>query len=375
MAKAAGNGYSSRPTDTAPVVDSTARARRQMMHDDVDAQLIGQTLQLKLPQPHPRAIAATAIRGDGQPCGMRIAHSADIAPPVADCPHREGGGVAAHADTHPSGVGRQIIDAIRHRTAKFLDQEIMHPDFLGLPLGTPYTAGVLEIPDKLLLLCVDRDHRLARGQRHPHAVVEMVELGVAIGMGRPLAGLAIGLQAELLLMQEFTDQGAADPVTLSHQRPRQLRQAFACPSQRRHGVAACAGLDQRQQIGHQHGILRHTLLAPATVAAHAPQVQQFAGGHFLQAPPNRARGNPGGARHRGDAAIPSRFGLCCRQYAPRPLVQMVRKGCVAFANRSDIDHPLPVTTSALQGNRSSRHKPSADSVIFGRGLSIARVAP
>ena len=42
------------------------------MHDDVDVQFTGKALEFAFPQPHPRAIAAAAIRSDGQPLGVRI---------------------------------------------------------------------------------------------------------------------------------------------------------------------------------------------------------------------------------------------------------------------------------------------------------------
>ena len=55
-----------------------AGARWQVMHDDVDAQFIGKALEFAFPQPYPRAIAAAAIRSDGQMLGARIANPADV---------------------------------------------------------------------------------------------------------------------------------------------------------------------------------------------------------------------------------------------------------------------------------------------------------
>jgi hypothetical protein len=118
-----------------------AGARWQVMHDEVDAQFIGKALEFAFPQPHPRAMAAAAIRSDGQPLGARIANPADIMPPTADCLHRERRGIAAHANTDPAGVACGLVDAIRHGTAEFLDQEVMH---LGFALRTPCAAGILE---------------------------------------------------------------------------------------------------------------------------------------------------------------------------------------------------------------------------------------
>jgi len=154
------NGYSSGPTATAPVVDSTAGPGRQMMHDDVDAQLVGKVLQLTLPEPQARAVASAAIGGDHQPRGVRVASAADLGPPAADRLHGERRGVVVHADADPSGIGREIVDAIRHRPAQVLDQEVMHPDLLWLAPRTPRLTGILEVAHKLLLLGIHRDHRL-----------------------------------------------------------------------------------------------------------------------------------------------------------------------------------------------------------------------
>ena len=88
----------------------------------------------------------------------------------------------------------------------------MHPNVLRLTCGTPFPTGVLEVSDEFLLLRIDRDHRFARGQRRGHGVVDVNELRIAIGMAVAFPGLAIGLQAELLLMQQLADHRAADPV-------------------------------------------------------------------------------------------------------------------------------------------------------------------
>src|SRR4051794_15224224 len=45
------------------------RTRREVVNGDVESHLVGKTLELKLPQPRARAIAAAAIGGDGQPGG------------------------------------------------------------------------------------------------------------------------------------------------------------------------------------------------------------------------------------------------------------------------------------------------------------------
>ena len=46
-------------------------------------------------------------------------------------------GVMVNADAHPSSVVGDIIDPVRHGTAEFLDDEVMHPHVFG---GRPWGA-------------------------------------------------------------------------------------------------------------------------------------------------------------------------------------------------------------------------------------------
>ena len=52
-------------------------------------------------------------------------------------------------------MGCEIIDAIRHGAAEFLDQEIVHAHFLPITLLAPVAASVLEIADQFLFLRID----------------------------------------------------------------------------------------------------------------------------------------------------------------------------------------------------------------------------
>jgi hypothetical protein len=68
-------------------------------------------------------------------------------------------------DAHPSGVLGDIVDAVGHGPAEFLDDEIMHPYLFGRTFGPPLAPAVLEIADQFLLLGVERDRRLTRSER------------------------------------------------------------------------------------------------------------------------------------------------------------------------------------------------------------------
>lgn len=79
---------------------------------DVDhkAALVGELLQLKLPQPHARAFRAAAVGGDGQFVGMRITPTPHAIEPGSDRLDRERGGVGGGLDADPALVGGHVID-------------------------------------------------------------------------------------------------------------------------------------------------------------------------------------------------------------------------------------------------------------------------
>ncbi len=76
----------------------------------------------------------------------------------------------------------------------------------------------------------------------------------AIGIVGAVARLAIGLQAELLLLQQLADNRGADLAPEVVEFGGQPAQALARPAQRRHRIAARVGLDQRVQIVEQTGV-------------------------------------------------------------------------------------------------------------------------
>ena len=73
------------------------------------------------------------------------------------------------ADTHPSGICGQIIDAIGHRTTELLDQKVVDPDFFRMALPAILAPIVTKIPDQFLLFGVDRDYGLLFGQSRGHS--------------------------------------------------------------------------------------------------------------------------------------------------------------------------------------------------------------
>src|SRR5208337_3551040 len=119
-----------------------------------------------------------------------------------------------------------------------LDQKIMNANFLGRALRAPFAPIVLEVADELLLLGVDRDHRLVGGERGAHLFIEVRKLRVSILVIRALARLAVGLQAVAQLLKDLPDHAMADLMPELPQLVGQPAQALASPAQRRHRIAA-----------------------------------------------------------------------------------------------------------------------------------------
>ncbi len=189
---------------------------------------------------------------------------AHLPPPTKDAGGREPRRVMIDSHTDPTLVARQIVDPVRDRLAEFLVREVMDVDFLGLSLGLPFLAGVLEFPHQLLLLRVHRHDRLLSLMKLEHLSVDVLELGVAIGMPRALPRLAIGLQAITREFQKRGDRAIRHGVVLSLKFFRQLARALARPTQRRLRMTARRRIDQRVKGCLQSRVDLGQLLATAT---------------------------------------------------------------------------------------------------------------
>ena len=113
--------------------------------------LIGEPLQLGLPEPHTGTVAATTICRDEQFLRPRIHCRAHLAPPRPDRRYRERGSVMVHAHADPPEVGADIVDAVGDGLAKFPIDEVIHANLGRMPRGVPLTASILEVAEELLL--------------------------------------------------------------------------------------------------------------------------------------------------------------------------------------------------------------------------------
>ena len=172
----------------------------------------------------------------------------------------------------------------------------------------------------------------------------MAKLRIPVGVAVALRGLAVGLQAVARIVEQFGDQGAAHLVALRLQRLRQSAHALAGPPQRRFRVAACRWFDQGFEILEQCRVLRYR--RPAS-GPRPPNPRRRAGpreggglvrGQFLQAPPDRARCNPGRHRDRRNPAVTRGERLRCRDQTTTPFVEERRHRRKPLSDGFDIDH-------------------------------------
>ena len=93
-----------------------------------------------------------------------------------------------------------------------------------------FPPAILEVPDQLLLLRVDRDHRLPLGQKRVGGRIDVLELRVTIRVAGPLLTFAGRLQPVPQLMQQPADGRRTHSPPLLCQPRGELRPTLACPA-------------------------------------------------------------------------------------------------------------------------------------------------
>jgi hypothetical protein len=128
-----------------------AGSRRKVADRDLQPDFVGQFLQLQLPQPHARSVAAPTVRCNQELTGTGVGLSTHHVPPSPDALDGERGRVMIGTHADPSSILPQIVNAIG---GVFLLGEIMHLDRFGLPLRMPFAAPILILSDLFLLFRV-----------------------------------------------------------------------------------------------------------------------------------------------------------------------------------------------------------------------------
>ncbi len=132
----------------------------------------------------------------------------------------------------------------------------------GSPCGCHSRPPLLEFPDDFLLFGVHRDHRLALFLKRRHGRVDMLELGVAVGVIAPFFRFAVALQTVPGRLQQSSHGARADGMSLSCQFVRQ--------------VALCSCTSNATATGDRHGSTGSTNRSNARTNSGSTSVDAFA---------------------------------------------------------------------------------------------------
>src|ERR1051326_8240078 len=183
-----------------------ARPRRQVTHGNGEPARVRKLLQFPFPESNPGAIASPRISSNQEGASLRVNWAAHLLPPTPNRFHCEGSCVVVNPNAHPARVSSKIVHTIGNRLSLRGNDEVVDSDRLRVPLGTPCFSWVFEVPHQLLLLGINRDHRLRPSLKSPNRRVDVPKLGVAIWVLRAFTGLPIRLKAIAFGVQEVCNQ-------------------------------------------------------------------------------------------------------------------------------------------------------------------------
>jgi hypothetical protein len=167
-----------------PVLDLVplAGARREVADRDGEPGLIGELLQLKLPQAQPVAITPAGIGGDENALGPAVDAAAFRPPPAADRGNGEGTGIVVGADVDEAGIAADVVDPVRIGARDLRTGEVVTLDMQRFLRRQPLPTLVFVVADEFLLLGVDRDDRQPFAQVLLDFGADVSELRVPVGM-------------------------------------------------------------------------------------------------------------------------------------------------------------------------------------------------
>ena len=206
-----------------------ACARRQVCDLDRQTALVGKVLKFFFPEPVARAVTASAVGFYVKPVGFRIKLGAHRGPPILDGGDGKRSSVVVGAHAHPALIVGEVVNAVGVGSPEFWNDKVVHAHRLRMAFQMPLAAAVFEVSDEFLFLRVNGDDGLAFGLGQEDALVDVFELGVAIGMGKAFAGFDIGLQAVTLCSEEFGYELVACREALLFEFGGEMADAFGGP--------------------------------------------------------------------------------------------------------------------------------------------------
>jgi hypothetical protein len=325
-------------------------------YGDRQAGLGGEGREFGFPGAGAVAVGAARVGGDQQPGRLRVVEASLPVPPAADGFHREGGGVVVAADVDPAGVRRQVVDAIGQSLAQRVTGEVMNVDPHRPTDRPPFTSGVLELPDELLLFRVHADHRLIVSLVILHPVVDIAELRIPVRVLRAFEHLGVALQTETVLTQQGADRRSRYPMSGPGQLAGQRAGRLGGPAQRRHRIPAYVRLHQRQQRRDKLRIEIGEFSATSAHSAYPPQ-RRLTGVQFSNTARHRSLTHTSSPGHQPDPAMAQHPRLGPHQQPPLPLVQM-REQHLELRRQRRLGFPNGIHAASLSHQPASPREPA-----------------
>ena len=229
------------------------------------------------------------------------------------------------AHGHPPPLGGDVVDPVRNRLAQLLVLEVMHPYQLRLALGSPLAPRVLEIPDQLLLLGVDRDDRLVLIDCPLGDRVDVPELRVAIRMLSALPSLDVCLQVLAKPAHQLRNLREVHLMTEPAQAIRKMPDTPRGPAENRLWIAPAASINQTLEILEQRQIDLRQRLATTARPTHSPRRQSLPSLKLADPLADRRLRHSGRARRGCYSTTPRRARLAGCPQSTLPLVQVARR--------------------------------------------------
>jgi hypothetical protein len=248
--------------------------------------------------------------------------------------------IHSHAD--PAVIPRHIIDAEGIHRTQFLVLEVFGPNLHRATLGLPFLAWVLKIPDVFLLFGVHRDHRLVPALERLHLCIDMLELGIPIGVMGSFPGLAVALKTLAEVMEQGSDRTVRQRIALPTQLLRQVACTFAGPAEWGLRITPGQGIHQRLQRREQGGVPIDQSVA--ATAGTADAIHRFGLGRFIfqdqlvmflefsDPGPDRGAAQTRGLGHSGQATIGKSQGFARSPPTPHPFVHDGLKPLIFLAD-------------------------------------------
>ena len=183
---------------------------------DCQASLIGESLGLRLEQPGPIAITATAVGGDIQRGRLGILVLTDEIPPTPDARQGKFCRVMTGADVYQRVVCGYIIDSIGAGFPFRSIRKIINIDAGGTVLRGPFSTRLAKVPHSLFFLGIHRNDGLSRLLKGPSLIMNPRELIVPIRMvDGSFVDFPRALYTIALIRQEGGDSARTDGMAVS----------------------------------------------------------------------------------------------------------------------------------------------------------------